>query len=127
MTANPVTPWAPKKTARGVLLLTLGVAVVLPLALFGGVLVLSPIAKPAMIQAFVREVLGQGSGAGPERDGCGHERVLGRQHTRLTIGVGRGREIHFGAVSHPDASPVFAFPLDGGVVDSGPAHLSSAM
>ena len=58
MTANPVTPYAPKKASKGLLFVTLAVAVVLPLALFGGVLVLSPIAKPAMIGAFVREVLG---------------------------------------------------------------------
>jgi NADH-quinone oxidoreductase subunit H len=66
MTANPpVTPYAPKKTSRGVVLLTLAVAVVLPAALFGGVLVLSPLAKPEMIQAFVREVLGKDPAAWP--------------------------------------------------------------
>ncbi len=59
MTAKPVTPYAPKKASKGLLLVTLAVAVILPLALFGGVLVLSPIAKPEMIQAFVREVLGK--------------------------------------------------------------------
>ena len=56
MIANP--PYAPKTASRGVLLVTLAVAVVLPLALFGGVLVLSPLAKPEMMAAFVREVLG---------------------------------------------------------------------
>jgi NADH-quinone oxidoreductase subunit H len=56
MTANP--PYAPKTASKGVVLVTLAVAVVLPLALFGGVLVLSPIAKPEMMAAFVREVLG---------------------------------------------------------------------
>jgi NADH-quinone oxidoreductase subunit H len=58
MTANPVTPYAPKKSARSVVLVTLAVGLVLPLALFGGILVLSPLTKPAMAQAFVREVLG---------------------------------------------------------------------
>jgi NADH-quinone oxidoreductase subunit H len=58
MTANPVTPWVPKKASRGLVLVTLAVAVVLPLALFGGILVLSPLTKPAMAAAFVREVLG---------------------------------------------------------------------
>ncbi len=58
MTPNPVTPYVQKTSPRWLVLLTLGVGVVLPLALFGGVLVLSPLAKPAMVAAFVREVLG---------------------------------------------------------------------
>ncbi len=58
MTANPVTPYVQKRASKGLVLLTLAVAVILPLALFGGILVLSPLTKPAMAAAFVREVLG---------------------------------------------------------------------
>jgi NADH-quinone oxidoreductase subunit H len=59
MTANPPpAAYAQKRTPRSVVLLTLAIGVVLPLALFGGILVLSPLTKPEMIQAFVREVLG---------------------------------------------------------------------
>jgi len=58
MTANPVTPYARKTSPRWVVLVTLAVGLVLPLALFGGVLVLSPLTKPAMVAAFVQEVLG---------------------------------------------------------------------
>ncbi len=59
MTANPpVTPYVQKRASKGLILVTLAVAVILPLALFGGILVLSPLTKPAMMQAFVREVLG---------------------------------------------------------------------
>ena len=47
------TPYAPKKTARSVLLLTLAVGVVLPVALFGAIIVLSPLTKPAMLGAVV--------------------------------------------------------------------------
>jgi len=46
-------PYAPKKTARSVLLLTLAVGVVLPVALFGAIIVLSPLTKPAMLGAVV--------------------------------------------------------------------------
>jgi NADH-quinone oxidoreductase subunit H len=50
MTA-PITPtaYAPKRTPRSVLLLTLAIAAVLPVALFGAILVLSPLTKPAML------------------------------------------------------------------------------
>ena len=59
MTANPpVTPYVQKRASKGLVLVTLAVAVILPLALFGGILVLSPLTKPAMAAAFVREVLG---------------------------------------------------------------------
>jgi NADH-quinone oxidoreductase subunit H len=58
MTANPVPPYVQKRASKGLVLLTLAVAIVLPLALFGGILVLSPLTKPAMAEAFVREVLG---------------------------------------------------------------------
>ena len=58
MTQNPVTPYVQRKASKGLVLLTLAVAVILPLALFGGILVLSPLTKPAMAAAFVRDVLG---------------------------------------------------------------------
>jgi NADH-quinone oxidoreductase subunit H len=59
MTPNPVvTPYVRKKASKGLVLVTLAVAVGLPLALFGGILVLSPLTKPEMAAAFVREVLG---------------------------------------------------------------------
>ncbi len=59
MTANPpATPYVQKRASKGLVLVTLAVAVGLPLALFGGILVLSPLTKPEMAAAFVREVLG---------------------------------------------------------------------
>ncbi len=58
MIANPSTPYVQQKTSRSLLVITLAVAVILPLAIFGGILVLSPLTKPEMAAAFVREVLG---------------------------------------------------------------------
>jgi NADH-quinone oxidoreductase subunit H len=59
MTANfPRPSYAPKSSAKALLVITLAVAVILPVALFGAVLVLSPLTKPEMVHAFVREVLG---------------------------------------------------------------------
>jgi NADH-quinone oxidoreductase subunit H len=44
---------------RGVVLGTLAIGLALPAALFAAVLVLSPVTKPFMIDAFIRNVLGQ--------------------------------------------------------------------
>jgi NADH-quinone oxidoreductase subunit H len=63
MTAVTQTPYAPKKTARSVVLITLAVAVVLPVALFGAILVLSPLTKPKMLGALVDVVAGAGTWA----------------------------------------------------------------
>jgi NADH-quinone oxidoreductase subunit H len=54
MTA-PVTPspYVQKRSPKSVLLLTLGIAAVLPVALFGAILFLSPLTKPAMLGAVV--------------------------------------------------------------------------
>ena len=49
MSAATPTPYAPKQTPRKVVLLTLAVGVVLPIALFGAILVLSPLTKPEML------------------------------------------------------------------------------
>src|SRR5512134_1937419 len=51
MTANATTPYAPRRTPRSVVLLTLGIGLVLPVVLFGAILVLSPLTKPAMLGA----------------------------------------------------------------------------
>jgi NADH-quinone oxidoreductase subunit H len=48
----------PKGNPRTKLLLTLAVALALPVILFGAVLVLATLAKPEPVQVFVREVLG---------------------------------------------------------------------
>jgi NADH-quinone oxidoreductase subunit H len=48
----------PKGNPRTKLLLTLAVGLALPVILFGAVLVLTTVAKPEPVQAFVREVLG---------------------------------------------------------------------
>jgi NADH-quinone oxidoreductase subunit H len=53
MTAATQTPYAPKKSPRSVVLLTLAVGLVLPVVLFGAILVLSPLTKPAMLGAVV--------------------------------------------------------------------------
>ncbi len=54
MTANAApTPYAPKRSPRSLVLITLAVAVVLPVMLFGAILVLSPLTKPAMLGAVV--------------------------------------------------------------------------
>jgi NADH-quinone oxidoreductase subunit H len=49
MTAVTPQPYAPKRSPRSILLLTLAVGVVLPVALFGAILVLSPLTKPEML------------------------------------------------------------------------------
>jgi NADH-quinone oxidoreductase subunit H len=49
MTAVTPQPYAPKRSPKSVLLLTLAVGVVLPVALFGAILVLSPLTKPEML------------------------------------------------------------------------------
>jgi NADH-quinone oxidoreductase subunit H len=59
MTANVVSTYAPKRTPRTLVLLTLGVALFLLVLLFGAVLFLSPLAKPAAVEGLVREVLKQ--------------------------------------------------------------------
>jgi NADH-quinone oxidoreductase subunit H len=48
----------PKGNPRAKLLITLGVMISLPIVLFGALLVLTTIAKPEPMQAFVRDVLG---------------------------------------------------------------------
>jgi NADH-quinone oxidoreductase subunit H len=53
MTANTSTPYAPKRSPRSLVLLTLAIGLVLPVALFGAILVLSPLTKPAMLGAVV--------------------------------------------------------------------------
>ncbi len=59
MTANPTpTPYVRKVSPRWLVGLTLAVAVVLPAALFGGILVLSPLTKPEMIGAVVKAATG---------------------------------------------------------------------
>jgi NADH-quinone oxidoreductase subunit H len=61
MTADKTHGRTPRKGAnpRALVLATLAIGVGLPAALFGAVLVLSPLTKPAMIDAFIRVVLGQ--------------------------------------------------------------------
>jgi NADH-quinone oxidoreductase subunit H len=56
MTANATTPYAPRRTPRSLVLLTLGIGLVLPLVLFGAILVLSPLTKPAMLGAVLSAV-----------------------------------------------------------------------
>jgi NADH-quinone oxidoreductase subunit H len=46
-------PYTPKTSPKSVVLVTLAVAVVLPVALFGAILVLSPLTKPAMLGAVI--------------------------------------------------------------------------
>jgi NADH-quinone oxidoreductase subunit H len=59
MTANPTpTPYVRKVSPRWLVGLTLAIAVGLPAALFGGVLVLSPLTKPEMIAAVVKAASG---------------------------------------------------------------------
>jgi NADH-quinone oxidoreductase subunit H len=58
MTPNPVTPYVPKKSPKSVVLLTLAVGLGLPAVLFAAILVLSPLAKPEMIGAFVSALAG---------------------------------------------------------------------
>ena len=59
MIANPTpTPYVRKVSPRWLVGLTLAVAVVLPAALFGGILVLSPLTKPEMIGAVVKAATG---------------------------------------------------------------------
>ena len=54
MTANAApTPYAPKRSPRSLVLITLAVGVALPVMLFGAILVLSPLTKPAMLGAVV--------------------------------------------------------------------------
>ena len=54
MTANAApTPYAPKRSPRSVVLITLAVGFALPVVLFGAILVLSPLTKPAMLGAVV--------------------------------------------------------------------------
>jgi NADH-quinone oxidoreductase subunit H len=48
----------PKGNPRAKLLITLGVMISLPIVLFGALLVLTTIARPEPVQAFVRDVLG---------------------------------------------------------------------
>jgi NADH-quinone oxidoreductase subunit H len=48
------TPWAPRTTSRTLLLATLVLGGGLPAALFAAILFLSPLTKPAMVDAFVR-------------------------------------------------------------------------
>ncbi len=54
----PAIPYAPKRTAKSVVLLTLAVGFILPVALFGAILVLSPLTKPAMFEALVNQLGG---------------------------------------------------------------------
>ena len=65
MTANAAAPYAPKKTARTLVLVTLAVALFLLVLLFGAVLFLSPIAKAGFVEGFVREVLRHDPAAWP--------------------------------------------------------------
>jgi NADH-quinone oxidoreductase subunit H len=59
MTAIPTSlPYVRKVSPRWLIGLTLAVAVVLPAALFGAILVLSPLTKPAMIAAVVKAATG---------------------------------------------------------------------
>jgi NADH-quinone oxidoreductase subunit H len=67
-TATARTPWVPRFTPRGVVLATLAVGVGLPLGLFGAILVLSPVMKPLMVEAFVRNVLGHDPASWPFTD-----------------------------------------------------------
>jgi NADH-quinone oxidoreductase subunit H len=55
---NPRTPVIRPPGARAKIVLTLAIGVGLPFALFSAILVLSPVTKPYMVDAFVREVLG---------------------------------------------------------------------
>jgi NADH-quinone oxidoreductase subunit H len=56
------TPYVQKRTPKSVVLLTLAVAAVLPIALFGAILVLSPLTKPAMLGALVDQLGGNWAG-----------------------------------------------------------------
>ena len=57
--------YAPARSPRSKVLVALVVATALPIILFGAVLVLTVSSKPAMIEAFVREVLGHDPAAWP--------------------------------------------------------------
>ncbi len=57
--------YAPARSPRSKVLVALVVATALPIILFGAVLVLTVSSKPAMIQAFVSEVLGHDPAAWP--------------------------------------------------------------
>jgi NADH-quinone oxidoreductase subunit H len=65
MSAAPPTPYAPKKSPRSLVILTLAVALVLPVVLFGAILVLSPLTKPAMLGAVVDALGGNWASWGP--------------------------------------------------------------
>jgi len=85
----PTTPYAPKRTPRSLVLLTLAVGAGLPAALFGAVLVLSPLTKPAMLGAVV-DALG------------GHFDAWSRTEQLLAYGVGAAllgfMLLNFGAI-----------------------------
>jgi len=90
MTANAApTPYAPKRTARSVVLITLAVGFALPVVLFGALHVLSPHTKPAMLGAVV-DALG------------GNFAALSRTEQLLAYGVGAGllgfMLLNFGAI-----------------------------
>jgi len=90
MTANAApTPYAPKRTARSVVLITLAVGFALPVVLFGAILVLSPLTKPAMLGAVV-DALG------------GNFAAWSRSEQLLAYGVGAGllgfMLLNFGAI-----------------------------
>jgi NADH-quinone oxidoreductase subunit H len=64
-TATATSNEFPARTSRAKIAVALGIAVALPVILFGAVLVLTVTTKPAMIEAFVRDVLGHDPAAWP--------------------------------------------------------------
>jgi NADH-quinone oxidoreductase subunit H len=65
MNAVTPAPYTPKTSPRSVVLITLAVAVILPVALFGAILVLSPLTKPAMLYAVIDKLGGNTASWGP--------------------------------------------------------------
>lgn len=89
MTANASTPYVPKRSPKSIVLITLAIGVGLPVVLFGAVLVLSPLTKPAMLGALV-DALG------------GHFATWSRTQQLLAYGVAVGllgfMLLNFGAI-----------------------------
>ncbi len=65
MTTNVRPSQLPRRASRGRLLLTIAVGLALPSILFGAVLVLTVVTKPAIVEVFVRDVLGHDPAAWP--------------------------------------------------------------
>jgi NADH-quinone oxidoreductase subunit H len=88
MTTNPRTPYAPKRSPKSIVLLTLAFGVGLPAVLLAAVLVLSPLSKPAMIDALIRNLLHQDPATFPYRN-----LVLG-----VSVGILGFVLLNFGAI-----------------------------